>query len=382
MNENVTGRRRFLSLAGAALVPLLPASPAKAGSAVLTASAGRAKCCSNALIINALGSLGNPNLADESRTPDARAIRDSRASGLDAVNITIARPTVEFEQIMRDLAAWDSAIRTAPDDLLKVWTAADILKAQAQRRIGVIYGLQNAAFLQDKLDRIDLLADFGLRILQLTYNPSNQLGDGCMAPENRGLSPFGIEAVERLNARKVLVDLSHSGERTCLEAARASKVPITISHTGCRALADLPRNKSDRELRLVAEAGGVVGIYFMAYLKADMHPNAEDVIRHIEHAIDVCGEDHVSIGTDGPVVQVDDLEAYSTALAAAVERRRRTGIGATGEAADTYPFIIDLRGVHQFRDLVHRLERRRHRAARIEKILGRNFLRLVAEVWP
>src|SRR3546814_9557842 len=92
-----------------------------------------------------------------------------------------------------------------------------------------------------------------------------------MAPQNRGLSPFGREVIERLNANHIMVDLSHSGERTCLEAAAHSSRPISINHTGCRALVDLPRNKTDEELRLVASKGGFVGIYFMPFLRSEEH---------------------------------------------------------------------------------------------------------------
>src|SRR5690606_3081375 len=139
------------------------------------------------------------------------------------------------------------------------------------------------------------------------------------------------------------------------DAIRHSKQPIAITHTGCRALADLPRNKTDEELRGVAEKGGVVGIYFMPFLKVESRPTADDVIAHIEHAVNVCGEDHVGIGTDGSVTQIDDMELYQEALREEVEARRKAGIGAKGERPDTYPFILDLRGPEQFRKLAHLL---------------------------
>ena len=119
----------------------------------------------------------------------------------------------------------------------------------------MIYGFQNAAMVGTKPERVDIFANLGVRVIQLTYNPANALGDGSMAPENRGLTPLGHAVVERLNANRVMVDLSHSGQKTCLDAARASKQPISINHTGCRALNDVPRNKTDEELRLVATQG-------------------------------------------------------------------------------------------------------------------------------
>jgi membrane dipeptidase len=202
-----------------------------------------------------------------------------------------------------------------------------------------------------------------------------------MAPENRGLTEFGRKVVERLNANKVMVDLSHSGEQTCLEAARVSERPISINHTGCRAVTDLPRNKTDAELRAVAKKGGYVGIYFMPFLNISGHAHAEDVVAHIDHAVNVCGEDHVGIGTDGSVTAIDDLKKYEGALAKEIAERRAAGISAAGERPDTYPFVVDLRGVEQFRKLARLLAAKGYSARRVDKILGLNFLAFAEEIW-
>jgi membrane dipeptidase len=347
------------------------------------------------IIVNALGGIENPNLAlarPQSDNPvkieaidlDARALSDTRASGITAVNITlgyVGGPEEPYRYTRETIAMWDAVLDDRADDLLKVGTAANIEKAKAENRIGVIYGFQNAAMMGNDTSRVDVFADLGVRIVQLTYNPANQLGDGAMTPEDRGLTAFGREVVARLNDRRVMVDLSHSGRNTCLDAARASSAPVSINHTGCRALCDLPRNKTDEELRLVASKGGFVGIYFMPFLTLDGHPRAEDVAAHIEHAVNVCGEDHVGIGTDCDVTAIDDLGAYHVFLAKQVADRAKTGLGAAGERADAYPFVIDLRGPDQFRKLAGLLAARGHSDTRIEKILGGNFLRFAREVW-
>ena len=350
------------------------------------------------MIINALGGLENPNIelaaaaADRKQAVqgfdpasiDERALEDAFASGLNAVNITLGYVSggmEPFEYTIAEIGLWDALLRTQSRRLLKVDTAADLLRARTERRIGVIYGFQNAAMVGDNPERIDIFANLGVRVIQLTYNPANALGDGSMAPENRGLTALGHAVVERLNANRVMVDLSHSGQQTCLDAARSSKQPISINHTGCRALNDVPRNKTDEELELVATKGGLVGIYFMPFLNASGHAKADDVVAHIEYAVNVCGEDHVGIGTDGTVTAIDDLEAYKAFLAAEIAARRAAGISAKGEAPDTFPFVVDLRGVGQFYELADRLQQRGYTTGRIEKILGRNFLRYAQEVW-
>ncbi len=389
--------------AGAAVAPAaISGGAGSAGGAANAGGAGGAASApgglpEGALVVNALGAMDDPNVvldeapragggaeSKEETGVDDRVLRESHAAGLTAVNVTlgyVAGPQEPFEATVSAIAAWDRLIRVRAADLLKVWTAEDIRCAGRERRIGIIYGFQNAVALGDKLERVETFRDLGVRVIQLTYNPRNSLGDGSMVVENHGLTPFGRQVVARLNEDRIMVDLSHSGERTCLEAARLSRQPISINHTGCRALADLPRNKTDEELRLVASRGGFVGIYFMPFLAMSGHATAADVVAHVDHAVNVCGEDHVGIGTDGSVTTIDDLAAYRGRLAKEVAERAAAGIGARGERADTLPFVLDLRGVDQFHDLARRLAQRGYSTARIEKILGLNYLRFAAEVW-
>lgn len=371
----LTSRRSFLALSALAALNSRRASAHVPGPDLR-----------DALIVNALGGLDDPNHPDTGPaviTP--RILADAHASGEAAVNVTlgyVSGPVEDpYEYTLKDIAHWDGLVGSHAADLSKVLTAADITKARREHRIGVIFGFQNAAMVGNDASRIDVFAAKGVRVIQLTYNPANQLGGGSMAPETMGLTPFGREVIERLNARRVMVDLSHSGRQTCLDAARFSKRPISINHTGCRALMDFPRNKTDEELRLVAERGGFVGIYFMPFLDRAGHATAAEVVAHIEHALKICGEDHVGIGTDGGTTPIDDLQAYAAALRKEHERRVAQGVAAPGEGVDTYPFVVDLRGPGQFRELARLLAARGHGETRIAKVLGGNFMRYAREIW-
>jgi len=346
------------------------------------------------IYINGLGGIEDPNLDLEARLhPETktepqdqlspRVVGDLRRSGVSAINVTlgyVSGPDDPYLSSVKAMADCDRKIAANPDILTKVLTAADIRQARKQRQVGLIYGFQNSVQLGDDPGRVGQFADLGLRILQLTYNPANKLGGGSMAGD-QGLTEFGRAVIAAANEKKILVDLSHSGERICLDAARASARPITISHTGCRALYDVPRNKTDEEMRLVAEGGGVVGIYFMPFLVPNGRPMAADVVRHIEHAIKVCGEDHVGIGTDGSITQIDNLDDYRLAIRKEVEERVKAGVSAKGESGDVTTFATDLRGPDQFRTLGRLLEERGHKPSRVDKILGGNLLRLYGEVW-
>lgn len=342
------------------------------------------------LIIDALGSIENVNRPQAEKDDpanigiDARSLADAKAAGLSAFNMTIGHVFSKedpFEQSVREVAAWDAFIRRHDHALIKVLQAADIHRAHEQGRTGVILGFQNAAMMGNDVRRVETFANLGVRVIQLTYNGANQLGDGATAPANRGLTPFGREVVHALNRHRVMVDLSHSGEQICLDAAAASTQPICITHTGCRALADLPRNKTDRELRLVAEKGGFVGIYFMPFLAIGRQPMAADLIAHIEHAIKVCGEDHVGLGTDGSIGAIDDMPGYMKSLEKEVQDRRAAGISAPGERGDIVTFLPDLHGPDKFQRLADMLAKRGHSTSRIEKILGLNFLRYAGDIW-
>jgi membrane dipeptidase len=379
---NITRRSCLLLAAAAACRPAL--------GAAAKADRGKPPAIDDWIVINTLGGLGDPNEpasanpGDEAPVITARMIADAHRSGVTAVNQTIGYVFGKgdpFTQTVRAINEWNKVIASHPDDLLKVLNTADIHRAKTQKKLGIIYGFQNAAMLGDKAVRVDFFAELGVRIIQLTYNPANALGGGSMDPAGTGLTPFGHEVVERLNAQRVIVDLSHSGRQTCLDAARASRRPIAITHTGCRALIDLPRNKTDEELKLVASRGGYVGIYFMPFLAKGRNATVEDVVNHVEHAVSVCGEDHVGIGTDGPFSGIDDMERYQQHLAEEHAQRKAAGIAAPGEAPGIMPFAVGLIGPEQMRTLTQALHSRGHTPRRIEKILGGNFLRYAREVW-
>jgi membrane dipeptidase len=349
-------------------------------------------------VINALGELDDPNLPAPDDAADRaaltysntavavspRALADARESGLCAVNVTlghVAGTDDPCEATLRDIAAWDAFVSARPGELRRVRRGADIDAARAEGQVGVIFGFQNTEMLGRELARIDDFARRGVRVIQLTYNGRNAVGDGATVADDRGLSAFGADVLERLEAQRVLVDLSHSSEKTGLDALRRARRPLAITHTGCRAVADHPRNKSDAELRLVAEGGGVVGLYFMPYLRLAGQPLAADFLAHLEHALQVCGEDHVGLGTDGGTTAPDDFATYRARLRGEIETRRRLGIGAPGETPDVVCFLPDLCGPGQFERLAALLAARGHGEARIAKILGGNFRRLMGECW-
>jgi membrane dipeptidase len=371
-------RRDFL-ISGGSIALALTAS---ARSQSPTRSYARQSYAGDTLI-DALGGPGDAE-AKEDVPLDAQALDDVRASGLTAVNLTVSGVgsyEKDYDTTIRNIAYWNAQIAAHSERLLLVRGSADIATAKASGRLGIIYGFQDATPLAEDLTRVDTFAELGVRVFQLTYNRRNLVGDGCLETGNAGLSAFGHTLVERLNARELLIDLSHGGERTTREAIAASKTPLAISHTGCAALAPLPRNKTDAELRALADKGGVVGIYLMPFLRSAGQPTADDLLQHIEHALKVCGEDHVGIGTDGGISPIKFDAEYREKFAAEVAARRAHGISAPGERPDVYTFLPDLNSADRFARIGALLAKRGHSDARIAKILGGNFARLFDTVW-
>lgn len=316
----------------------------------------------------------------------APQLSDVRSSGITCTHITVGsvgrKPTLRaYADIVESIAFWDAQVETHPDTLMRVRNADDVVAAKRAGLTGLVYGLQDGVSFETDLDRLTVLHQLGVRIVQPTYNRRNLLGDGCMEPADGGLSRAGREAIERMDTLGILVDLSHCGRRTAADAMRISRRPVAFTHTGCAAVTAHPRHRTDAELRAVAESGGVVGIYVMPYLNGGRQPTAADVIAHLEHAVDVAGEEHVAIGTDGyvsPTVLTDD---YRKAFADNVRARRESGIAAPGETETGYLFAADLNTPRRLETLADMLAQRGHSESRVEKILGANLLRLFGDTW-
>lgn len=341
----------------------------------------------DAVAIDGAGGLGLFWIDDDDAKAIAADLAAARASGLTAVVQTVA-PSGKFwlddaayAKTRDTLARWRRIVDRHGDALLLVERGDDLARARRERKLGMVFTSQGTEPLGEDLERIPLLHGLGLRVMQLTHNRRNLVGDGCMEPGNAGLSNYGHQVVERLNAEKLVVDLAHGSQRTTAEGIRASTAPALISHTGCRALADLPRNTGDAELRALAARGGVAGMIFWPYLRTDTQPMAADLVRHIEHAVDVCGEDHVGLGTDGGVAPIERTADFERDNREWIRGAKADGIFEAHRPDALYTFIPDLNTADRFDTLAAMLSARGHPGARIDKIIGGNFARVFREVW-
>lgn len=339
----------------------------------------------DAIVIDGLGGPGGSG-NDPKVLLNAKDIAYVKQSGMTATHLTVGdvgtMPSLQaFEKIVRDITRWDKAIAANSSALTTIRSPKNILSAKQKNLMGVIYGLQDGVAFQDDIGRLEALHHLGIRVIQPTYNRRNLLGDGCLVPANGGLSTVGIEAIEAMNALGILVDLSHCGRRTAMDAIAASKQPVSFTHTGSYSLTKHPRHRTDEEMKAVAKTGGVVGIYIMPYLAEGKQPTGDDVVRHIEHTLNVVGEEHVSIGTDGSLSPVDLTPEYKENFRKGTQERKRKGIAAPFETDTGYLFANDLNTARRFETLADMLLKRGHRTEQVKKIIGGNLARVFNEVW-
>ncbi len=370
----ITDRRHFL--AGFGALSMLP-------SAALAAGYGEARY-NGTIVIDGLTGVDDPDGKEGEFRLSPRGIAQYRESGVTALGVTVGEVGNErtnWDATITNIGQYGKLIAANPDLFSLARRAADIRAAKAAGKIAIVFGTQDTAMLGTDLDRLGVLNGLGVRIVQLTYNLRNAAGDGALEPANAGLSKLGHATIERIEAEKQLLDLSHGGARTIAEAIAAAKRPPIISHTGCRSLHDNPRNVWDSELKALADKGGVVGIYWMPFLVANSRAMAADLVRHMTHAVNVCGEDHIGIGTDGGLSKtIIDAKARANQAKFFKDRSAR-GIAAPGEGADVFNIVADLDSQRRYRLLAEALDMAGWPASRIDKVLGANLLRLYGDTW-
>jgi membrane dipeptidase len=337
----------------------------------------------NSVAIDCLASPNtfNVNYPVGGRELSAEQLRNVRASGLTAVNMSIGGPTPERT---RDrIADIKADIVRHPDALMLIQKHADIARAKASGKLGIMLGFQGLEWMKDNLDLIDEFANANVMIMQLTYNQESSIGSGSLSRDPApGLEAVGREAIRRITAKRSIVDLSHSHAQTALDAARESSKPIILSHTGCRAVYDHPRSQPDEVFRAVAAKGGVLGIYIMPFLGVDtLGPSRALVTRHILHAIKVAGEDHVGIGSDTSITPILYDDGYRAELKRFIAGRAGNNISAPLEDSGMPFSTPGLNTPRKLEVIAWDLAQAGVKDAVIAKVIGGNFNRVFGEVW-
>jgi membrane dipeptidase len=297
---------------------------------------------------------------------------DMRRGGLTAANCTCC-VWENFRGAMNNIAAWKGMFREHADLITQVFTTDDIRRAKTEGRTGIILGWQNVSGIEDRIAYLALFKALGVGVIQMAYNTQNLVGSGCYENRDGGLSDFGREVVAEMNRVGILCDLSHVGANTSRDVIEASTKPVAYSHCLPSGLKAHPRNKSDDELRFIAERGGFIGVtMFPPFLKRGTESTVDDYVEAIGYVIDIAGEDCVGIGTDftqGYERPFFDWLTHDKGYA-----RKLTEFGD----------IVNPEGIRtigEFPNLTAAMHRAGWNETRIRKVIGGNWLALLDEVW-
>jgi membrane dipeptidase len=298
------------------------------------------------------------------------------AGGINAVNVTLDSHA-GMQSVIFDAHRYYALMEIAPDRTKFVQEAEDIRTAKKEAKLGIILGLQDPYPLEENTRMLPAtlytLWKMGVRIIQLSYNDATALGCGCTEPNDTGLTSVGQQVVQIMNKLGMVVDLSHTGNRTARDAAELSEDPVTFTHANPLALRDRPRNKPDDLIRLVAENGGIMGVTpYAAFCKSapGRRPTMEDFLDQVDYVVQLIGIDHVGIGTDKFEGRTE-LEFYTEfksrypKLMVAFEHRHVEGFS----TISNWPSITE------------GLINRGYSDEDCGKILGGNFFSLFKKIW-
>ncbi len=296
---------------------------------------------------------------------------DMKKGGLSAANCTVS-VWEGFQDTVNNIADMKKLIRENNDLLTLVRSAADIKQAKQDGKTGIIMGFQNAHAFEDNLGYVEAFADMGVRVVQLCYNTQNLIGTGCYERDG-GLSDYGREVVGEMNRVGIMVDLSHVGAKTSEEAILASKKPVCYSHCLPSGLKAHQRNKSDEQLKFIADHGGFIGVtMFPPFLKRGIESTVDDYVEAIGYVINIVGEECVGVGTD--FTQGYDKAFFDWITHDKGRHRRLTDFG-------TIQNPEGIRTIGEMPNLTAAMEKAGWAEARIEKVIGGNWLRVFADVW-
>ncbi len=227
-----------------------------------------------------------------------KIFRQMREGGLDAVHVTITYHE-NFRETVAQLERWNRWFEAFPDLIFQGRTGADVRLARETGRTAIFFGAQNPSLIEDDIGLVEIVHTLGLRFMQLSYNNQSLLATGCYEAEDPGITRMGRQVIAEMNRVGLVVDMSHSADRSTLEAIEISSRPIAITHANPHWWAPALRNKSDEVLRALAQSGGMLGFsLYPHHLKGKSACTLQDFCEMVARTAEMIGTDHLGIGSD------------------------------------------------------------------------------------
>lgn len=296
---------------------------------------------------------------------------------MDGIGTVTSKSAWKFEDVVYNLGM-RLADLAHQNFVIKCEKVDDILRAHRQGCIGLVFGMEGAAPIENELDRIDVLYGLGIRLMGITYSEANALGSGLKEERDGGLTVLGRRAVERMNKLGMAIDVAHVGHRTAMEVVEASSKPIFISHVGAKTVWDSKRMAADELLVACARKGGVIGVEAAPHttLSAKHRQHSlESVMDHFTYIVGLVGIDHVAFGPD---TLYGDHVGLHRATAATLSMKAILG----QQAFEEVEYVKGLENpTEASKNIVRWLVKNDYPDEDIERVLGTNILRVLREVW-
>ncbi len=303
---------------------------------------------------------------------ERKIFEDMRIGGVTAANCTCSL-WEGLEDTFKNICQWKKLFRDNSDLIQQVYCIDDIHKAQQRGKIGIILGWQNTSGFGDYIASVPVFRELGVRIVQLTYNTANSVGSGCYESRDLGLTDYGRHLVWAMNEAGILVDLSHVGNQTAKDAIDISKKPVAYTHICPQALSPHARNKSDEEIKYIADRGGFVGAAGVpTFLPKGYDSTIADYVDALMYMRNLVGEDRVGLGTD--LTQGQSQSFFDWIASDKGNGRQLVDMGGI-------PLLSGFEDAAQYPKIVWELEKRGLGDQQVEKLMGLNWINFLKEVW-
>jgi len=299
-----------------------------------------------------------------------------RAGGVTAVHATLVYHENTRETLTR-FGEWNRRFEQHADLIMPVYEPADIQRARASNRIGVFFGAQNCSPIEDDIDMIAVMRRMGLMIMQLTYNNQSLLATGCYEAQDNGITRFGRQAIGEMNRTGMIIDMSHSSEKSTLDAIELSTRPVIISHANPSTFYAAKRNKSDKVLKAIAESGGLLGFsMYPFHLKGGPDCTLDSFCDMIANTADLMGVDHIGLGTD--LCQGQPQSVLDWMRNGRWSKEMDFGEGSKGNAGWPRP-LTWFQDNRDFPAIIEGLRKKGFNKTDVHKIMGLNWLKQIEE---
>lgn len=249
-----------------------------------------------------------------------------------------------FQRARDIIQHFERQLEKYPKELLQVKDKEDILRVEQEKKIGCLLTIENGRAIEDNLENVDYFYTKGVKVMSITWNEDNLLGCGALTKQDNGLTQLGKEYVQKLNKKKIVVDVSHSSEKTFWDAMKINEGPIVATHSCCYSLCQHPRNLKDEQIKQIAKSNGIIGVcYCTNFLLETGMAGTKEIAKHIAYIANLVGIDYVGLGSDFDGLDEEEIP-------------------------------IDLRNIGQIDNLIQELKQVGFHENEIEKIMGRNWL--------